>query len=1059
MTMLKFFDRHLNPIGLPIQNPNIRQARRRPNAADYGSFALPQEEEHLDQLSLAAYVTLWDGWHQVLSGYIESRDLSGELYIFTVQGHAHKLKDNKTPNRWVSWNGMDLADVVRDHQYCFKMKRWNTKADWESAQRYQVDIEIEPGAVVLEYEPHPNDPDNTRPKANGYIIVKIDLGPKALDRGRIARWTETVGAETRITIQSRSAATESDLTNQPWGAEMSAVHVDEIQENETTGVPVAGNGRWVEIKVNLYTTDQDTPHKSNDGEITGYGFTPYLDGLEIIWREPIFLEAGNIPDTTGVIVQGFEFQRMDFLQTLCDLCKEYGWEFAVRHDEKKGKVFLDLGRHTDDGWQPKLGTDRTRSSDNPVIFEHGRNAAISVLRESTANMANVLDCWGAGEGTSQLYVQLTDDESVEDYGEIPGEYVNTDADTMAKLIESGQAELAQRSRPEVVFEVQVPVDSLDELKGLECGDRVTVVHPKKKWILDARVMEYGYQMSTNDRVIRLGLNDFLYNPMERMIARRASSRTLAESPAVPKQVTAVGMYGYNIIRWIGDADAWAIRFRTENGPWQYRDTKTSEFIHNQLAVGSTWEYQVASIKNKRISSWSETVSATVSGIPPEDVGFDPTPPEPATSLQAVERTYLSIDGVLAITVELTWKKSISSNSHQQFIERAEGQGPFRPLTVVDKNAEIYLDTQALESGKTYFWRVTTISASGIYASNNPVKQLTIDGQADVLSAPAGLSVSIDNDANVNLHWQMVTAAQLKDYRIQIAGNSAFTEDVVDYYSLTNYFALTGLYSDKKVYAKVYARDRSGNESAPSNVVEINVPKLLADRVAATYLAQNVYQRLLDKFFGGTDDGYFDGSTLKPATIETQHLAVGAGTRNFQLIGVKMDANKNNTRGRFSNTAGYLVLATDVGEEAKVWNISAKDVQMTLNKEFFVYARCSKTSNSGEIMFSETRPPLQDANYHNFLIGMYFTTDDPAILSVSYGFTFINGNHITTGTIDTNMVRIMATGQAGSVVVDGLGIVFRDSSNNISIQMSTETGDAYFRGTVEAEAIILPIKPM
>ena len=54
---------------------------------------------------------------------------------------------------------------------------------------------------------------------------------------------------------------------------------------------------------------------------------------------------------------------------------------------------------------------------------------------------------------------------------------------------------------------------------------------------------------------------------------------------------------------------------------------------------------------------------------------------------------------------------------------------------------------------------------------------------------------------------------------------------------------------------------------------------------------------------------------------------------------------------------------------------------------------------------------------------------------------------------------MATGQAGSVVVDGLGIVFRDSSNNISIQMSTETGDAFFRGKVEAEAIILPIKPM
>jgi len=72
---------------------------------------------------------------------------------------------------------------------------------------------------------------------------------------------------------------------------------------------------------------------------------------------------------------------------------------------------------------------------------------------------------------------------------------------------------------------------------------------------------------------------------------------------------------------------------------------------------------------------------------------------------------------------------------------------------------------------------------------------------------------------------------------------------------------------------------------------------------------------------------------------------------------------------------------------------------------------------------------------------------------------ISADYIKAGTIDTNKVRIMATGQAGSVVVDGLGIVFRDSSNNISIQMSTETGDAFFRGNVEAEAIILPIKPM
>ena len=104
---------------------------------------------------------------------------------------------------------------------------------------------------------------------------------------------------------------------------------------------------------------------------------------------------------------------------------------------------------------------------------------------------------------------------------------------------------------------------------------------------------YGVRVSDvhNDQ-IRLGLNDFLYNPMERMIARRASSRTLAESPAVPT-ATAAGMYGYNIIRWI-EMRCLAIDSARKRA-WQYRDTRPANLFITS-AVGSTWEYQVASIK-------------------------------------------------------------------------------------------------------------------------------------------------------------------------------------------------------------------------------------------------------------------------------------------------------------------------------------------------------------------------------------------------------------------------------------------------------------------------------
>ena len=95
-------------------------------------------------------------------------------------------------------------------------------------------------------------------------------------------------------------------------------------------------------------------------------------------------------------MQGFEFQRMDFLQTLCDLCNEYGWNSLSAMMKRRARYsWIWADTQMMDGSQSSEPT--AQKQRQSVIFEHGRNAAISVLRESTANMANVLDCWGAGE--------------------------------------------------------------------------------------------------------------------------------------------------------------------------------------------------------------------------------------------------------------------------------------------------------------------------------------------------------------------------------------------------------------------------------------------------------------------------------------------------------------------------------------------------------------------------------------------------------------------------------------------------------------------------------------
>jgi len=63
-----------------------------------------------------------------------------------------------------------------------------------------------------------------------------------------------------------------------------------------------------------------------------------------------------------------------------------------------------------------------------------------------------------------------------------------------------------------------------------------------------------------------------------------------------------------------------------------------------------------------------------------------------------------------------------------------------------------------------------------------------------------------------------------------------------------------------------------------------------------------------------------------------------------------------------------------------------------------------------------------------------------------------------GGISANHVVIRATGDKGSIYLNAEGLTFKDANNNVTISISTETGDAFYKGTIQADAIILPVKP-
>ena len=63
-----------------------------------------------------------------------------------------------------------------------------------------------------------------------------------------------------------------------------------------------------------------------------------------------------------------------------------------------------------------------------------------------------------------------------------------------------------------------------------------------------------------------------------------------------------------------------------------------------------------------------------------------------------------------------------------------------------------------------------------------------------------------------------------------------------------------------------------------------------------------------------------------------------------------------------------------------------------------------------------------------------------------------------GGISANHVTIRATGDKGSIYLNAEGLTFKDANNEVTISISTETGDAFYKGTIQADAIILPVKP-
>ncbi|UWH95600.1 MAG: Prophage endopeptidase tail [Bacteriophage sp.] len=163
------------------------------------------------------------------------------------------------------------------------------------------------------------------------------------------------------------------------------------------------------------------------------------------------------------------------------------------------------------------------------------------------------------------------------------------------------------------------------------------------------------------------------------------------------------------------------------------------------------------------------------------------------------------------------------------------------------------------------------------------------------------------------------------------------------------------------------------------------------------------REVLNMVFDPEGDYYTD--KIKPGSIDTLALSVGAKSMQFGLINTVFQPNYNGNPRLVKWQGGVLTHYTIKEESAVSWVMA--DGQTTLtgnNSAYYLYAKCERNGNAGVFIFTTSQIKVEDdVNYYHFLVGT-LSSIDPELnvrsLALTYGFTMVNGRFIKTGRIES-----------------------------------------------------------
>lgn len=148
------------------------------------------------------------------------------------------------------------------------------------------------------------------------------------------------------------------------------------------------------------------------------------------------------------------------------------------------------------------------------------------------------------------------------------------------------------------------------------------------------------------------------------------------------------------------------------------------------------------------------------------------------------------------------------------------------------------------------------------------------------------------------------------------------------------------------------------------------------------------------------EGFFDMQKIKPLSIDTAHINIGARSQQFSLPNVAFTLSANQRR--LKNTAGKMEHLTINENAPRTWFIAQNETPEFSTNFNYIYLKAQKQGSNAVFIVTEQKLMLDaDPIFYYFLVGFVSSViDGVRRIKTSYGFTQITPSEVSTGRLSS-----------------------------------------------------------